>query len=101
MTSQTSNFKPIDYADDICLLNERISDISKMPNALNIHALWAGLKINIGKTKLISFPASERSIFIRHEEIENVDSFTYLGSKLIEGGGTMRYIPFSYQQSTR
>ena len=44
----------------ISLLAERISDISKMSNALNIHALRAELKINIGKTKLLRLPASER-----------------------------------------
>ena len=61
MSSQVSNLKHIDYADDICILAEKISDVSKMSNALNNHALKAGLKINIGKTKLLSLPPSKRS----------------------------------------
>ena len=92
MSSQLSNLKHIDYADDICLLAEKISDVSLMANALNSHAFKAGLKINIGKTKLLSLPAGERSIAIRDEQIENVKSFTYLGCELAEGGGTIEDI---------
>ena len=89
MPSLADNLKHIDYADDICLLAEKLSDVAKMSNALNTHALRAGLKINIGKTKLLSLPASERTISICDEQIENVNSFTYLGCELAEGGGTM------------
>ena len=59
--------KHIDYADDICLLAEEISDVSLMANAVK-----ADLKINIGKTKLLSLAAGKRSIAIDEEHIENV-----------------------------
>ena len=88
MPSIADNLKHIDYADDICLLAEKLSDVAKMSNALNTHALKAGLKINIGKTKLLSLPASERTISICDEPIENVESFTYLGCEMAKGGGT-------------
>ena len=52
----------------------------------------AELNINFGKRKLLSLPASERSIFIRDKYIKNVDSFTYPGSELAEEEGAMKDI---------
>ena len=59
MSSQLSNFKHIDYADDICPLAEKISDVFLMANALNSHAVKAVLKINIDKTKFLSLPTGK------------------------------------------
>ena len=89
MSSLVSNLKHVNYADDICLLAEKISDVAKMFDAFNVYALEAGLKINIGKIKLLSLPASEISISIRGKQVDNVNTCTYLGCELAEGGGTM------------
>ena len=44
----------LDYADDICLLSHKISDIQDMIRALEKEAAFAGLNINCGKTKMLS-----------------------------------------------
>ena len=48
-----------------------------------------GLKVNVGKTKVIKINArNEEKIYIKGEEIEEVNSFIYLGATLtLEGGG--------------
>ena len=43
MTSLVFNLKPVDYTVDICLLAEKISDVAKMSDALNVHTLKAGV----------------------------------------------------------
>ena len=78
MPSINDNLLHLDYADDICLLAEKISHVSTMVNALNTNALKVGLKINIGKTKILSLPScSGRPVNIDGQTIEEVNSFTY------------------------
>ena len=45
----------LDYADDICLLSHKIFDIQDMIRSLEKEAVFAGLKISSGKTKMLSF----------------------------------------------
>ena len=71
-----ANLKHVEYSDDICLLAEKICDVARMSDALNVHVLKAELNINIGKTKLLSFPARDRLISIRREQMDNINSFT-------------------------
>ena len=48
----------LDYADDICLLSHKTFDLQDMICSLEKEAVFAGLKINGGKTKLLSFTGS-------------------------------------------
>ena len=58
--------------------NERLSNASK----------GTGLKINITKRKVMRFNvASEEKIIVNGEELEDVDSFVYLGGKVSTAGG--------------
>ena len=58
--------------------NERLSNASK----------GTGLKINITKTKVMRFNAtSEEEVIVKREELEDVDSFVYLGAKVSTAGG--------------
>ena len=78
----------LDFADDLALLpstrrqlqlkNERLSNASK----------GTGLKINSTKTKVTRFnAASEEKLIVNGEELEDVDSFVYLGAKVNTAGG--------------
>lgn len=60
--------------------------ISDMALALNTSALCAGLKINIGKSKILCLP-SERPFDIVGQAIETISRFTYLASELAEYEG--------------
>ena len=60
------------------LKNERLSNASR----------GTGLKINITKTKVMRFnAASEEKAILNGEELEDVDSFVYLGAKVSTAGG--------------
>ena len=84
----TEKLYDLDFADDLALLsstrrqlplkNERLSNASKA----------TGLKINITKTKVMRFnAASEEEVTVNGEELEDVDSFVYLGAKVSTAGG--------------
>ena len=48
-------------------------------------AKGTGLKINISKTKVMRFnAASEEKIIVNGEELEDAESFVYLGPKLVQ-----------------
>ena len=49
-----------------------------------------GLKVNVGKTKVMRINArNEEKIYIKGEEIEEVNSFIYLGAIVTQEGGGM------------
>ena len=83
----TDKLEDLDFEDDLALLsstrqlqlkNERLSNASK----------GAGLKININKTKVMRFnAASEEKVIVNGEELEDVDSFVYVGAKVSTAGG--------------
>ena len=51
-------------------------------------AKGTGLKINISKTKVMRFnAASEEKIIVNGEELEDAESFVYLGAKVSTAGG--------------
>ena len=77
------------YADDLCLLDEDYGNIERNLTCLNTVFLNMGLKINIGKTKILNLNGA-KYITARDElnaGIEWVDEFCYLGS-IIESGGS-------------
>ena len=76
----------LDYADDICLLSHKMSDLQDMICTLEKRATSAGLKINGGKMKLLS--SVNIIVEVDCVQIEAVDRFAYLGSIIAAGGGT-------------
>jgi len=78
------------YADDLCLLDEDYGNIEKNLTCLNTAFKRMGLKINIGKTKILNLNGA-RYITARDElnaGIEWVDEFCYLGSIIESRGGS-------------
>jgi hypothetical protein len=53
--TMSTRLEDLDFADDICLISQRESDMKDKLKNLIYYAGQIGLKINVGKTKLISF----------------------------------------------
>lgn len=84
-----SRLQHLDYADDICFMAHSIPELNKMVRSLEVEASFAGLKINCGKTKVMSLAQNQSgSVTVADQQVEAVDQFTYLGSELAAYGGT-------------
>ncbi|BHF80935.1 hypothetical protein SprV_0702406400 [Sparganum proliferum] len=76
----------LDYADDIALLDSSFGDLQSMVSRVNEVAKSVGLSINAGKTKVFSscIPDQEKApLGIDGCQLEEVDSFKYLGARLL------------------
>nr|VZI48410.1 unnamed protein product [Spirometra erinaceieuropaei] len=79
----------LDYADDIALLASSFGDLQSMVSRVNEVAKSVGLSINAGKTKVFSscIPDQEKApLGIDGCQLEKVDSFKYLGARLLPNG---------------
>nr|VZI41908.1 unnamed protein product [Spirometra erinaceieuropaei] len=79
----------LDYADDIALLASSFGDLQSMVSRVNEVAKSVGLSINAGKTKVFSscIPDQEKApLGIDGRQLEEVDSFKYLGARLLPNG---------------
>ncbi|BHF83345.1 hypothetical protein SprV_0802648900 [Sparganum proliferum] len=79
----------LDYADDIALLASSFGDLQSMVSRVNEVAKSVGLSINAGKTKVFSscIPDQEKAdLSIDGCQLEEVDSFKYLGARLLSNG---------------
>ena len=71
----------LDYADDIALLSHSGAQMQNKTTILEERSRRAGLVINTAKTKVLKINSgSNRKIRVNDADIEEVDSFTYLGS---------------------
>lgn len=78
----------LDYADDVCMLAQRLSDMSFKLDKLKEYSAMTGLRINVNKTKEMRMNVSTReNLEIDGNRIERVDSFQYLGSNVDTSGG--------------
>ena len=71
----------LDFADDICLLDDNIADAQTLLDLVTKAAAKGGLEINNYKTKFCS-ACPEDQMTCNGKPIEKVHSFTYLGSNL-------------------
>ena len=85
----TTTLDDLDFADDLALLSSRWSQAQDKLNRLNEFGGKVGLKINIDKTKVLRYnPGRLDPLMIREREVEDVESFVYLGAKVDKQGGT-------------
>lgn len=83
-----NRLEDLDFADDLCLLAQRHSDMREKLLALSDVAKKVGLKINEAKTKeMVLNVHGGESFEINGRRIERVDSFVYLGSMVNPEGG--------------
>ncbi|BHF82698.1 hypothetical protein SprV_0802583700 [Sparganum proliferum] len=79
----------LDHADDITLLVSSFGDLQFMVSRVKEVAKSVGLSINAGKTKVFSscIPDQEKApLGIDGCQLEEVDSFKYLGTRLLPNG---------------
>ena len=83
----TSVLEDLDYADDIAPLAHRYQDMQAKTNVLTTTAGSLGLKINTKKTRNLRMNSrTNESIMVNGEVVDEVDHFTYLGSKVSTTG---------------
>ena len=83
----TSVLEDLVYADDIALLAHRHQDMQAKTNALANTAGSLGLKINTKKTRHLRMNSrTNESIMVNGVVVDEVDHFTYLGSKVSTSG---------------
>ena len=95
-----SKLEDLDFADDIALISSKFNDIQDKTTSVKEWAEKAGLKINIGKTKSMRLNTKiDRPLRIDGQELEDVDQFTYLGSKVTKEGGASEDIKSRLQKA--
>lgn len=84
----TDKLTELAYADDVALLAVRRDDMQNKVSSLSEEAIKVGLKINIAKSKCMSInPTANTNICLNGQDLQNVDEFEYLGSKVTTDGG--------------
>ena len=79
----------LDFADDIALLSHSLQQMQSKTSDLNGLARSVGLKIHAGKSKILRIGAkSDNQVTLDNTPLEEVSSFTYLGSIVDNQGGT-------------
>ena len=79
----------LDYADDLSILDESVSKMNEFLEVLRVQGAKIGLKINVKKTKSLRLGISEdEQVTLGNEKIDQVGSFTYLGSIISKDGGS-------------
>ena len=85
--SLTEKLEDLDFADDIVLLAHRYIDMQEKTNDMTNKARQIGLELNRSKTKHMRMNAkSTEAIHLHGNAVEEVNNFTYLGSKLTING---------------
>ena len=85
----TGRLEDIDFADDLCLLSQRMDDMKEKLEELHEEGKKVGLKINYEKTKEIRLNTrNHQQLVVNGKIIEEVDYFKYLGSIVSKSGGT-------------
>ncbi|VDO63472.1 unnamed protein product, partial [Schistosoma margrebowiei] len=79
----------LDFADDLALLSRTHEQMQMKTASVAAVSASVGLSIHKGKIKVLKFKAENNNpITLDGETLENVESFTYLGSIIDEQGGS-------------
>jgi len=76
----------VDYADDIILLTTLETELQELVDRLNWVSRKYSLLVNVDKTKVMASNGIVCRILIQNEQMEQVDTFPYLGSLITEDG---------------
>ena len=79
----TSSLEDLVFADDISMLSSRHRDIQDKSDRLTTLVSQLGMNIQVKKTKIMKMNTNNSEpVIINNQHIEEVDEFTYLGSKV-------------------
>ena len=89
----TTQLEDLDFADDICLISHRLSDMQSKTEELSTTAQKIGLKASKTMTKYTRMNSRTNELIKQQgENTEEVEEFTYLGSKMTADGSSEREI---------
>ena len=88
----------LDFADDICLLDDNAEDVQPLLVSVFHQPKNFGLKINASKTKFCSIDPNI-NITCSGEQLERVETFTYLGSSIQPDSDIAGEIKLRYAKS--
>ena len=98
--SLTQQLEDLDFADDLALLSHSHAQMQNKTELLDTISQQIGLNIHRGKTKVMRINANNREpITLGRETLQEVDSFTYLGSIINGEGGTEEDIKIRIQKA--
>ena len=96
----TEQLDDLDFADDIALLSNTRNQMQDKLNTLNQRSQQLGLNIHKGKTKILRIDqANDNSISLGEIPLQEVESYTYLGSNVDKEGGTDRDVKIRIQKA--
>jgi hypothetical protein len=79
----------LDFADDLALLSNNHQQMQEKSSELLNTSASIGLNIHRGKTKVLKVNTTKNEpINLNGEPLEEIESFTYLGSIVDKQGGT-------------
>ncbi|VDP45766.1 unnamed protein product [Schistosoma margrebowiei] len=79
----------LDFADDLALLSQSQQQMQEKPTSVAAASAAVGLNIHKGKSKILQYNTEcTYPVTIDGEDLENVKTFTYLGSVIDEQGGS-------------
>ena len=86
-----SKLDDLDFGDDIATYIQHKGQIQQKVENLTINSKAAGLKINSKKTKLLNLnTTSNETVQVDKQDIEDVESFVYLGAHIRMSGAWRR-----------
>ena len=81
----TEKLEDLDFTDDLALLSSTRRQLQLKNKRLSNASKGTGLKITITKTKVMRFDdASEEKVIVNGEELEDVDTLSTWGPKLVQ-----------------
>lgn len=84
-----SQLDDLDFADDLALLSHKLSQMQEKTTCLAQVSTQIGLNIHLGKTKVLRInAANDEAVMLGEKALEEVNSFTYLGSIVNKQGGS-------------
>ena len=87
------NLLYLNYAHDLSILDESASKMNKLLDVLRVQSSRIGLKINVKKTKSLRLGIIEdEKVTLANEKIDQMGSFTYLGSIISKEGGSREHV---------
>jgi hypothetical protein len=90
----------LDFTNDLCLLSATYGNMKMKLKDMTNKAEKTGLVINVTKAKALRINTSKTDTFIiRVKGIEDVDSFTYLGSMVAKDGGAAHDVSQQIQKA--
>ena len=86
----TTMLEDLDFADDIALLSSAMNHLQQKTAKLEDNAAKVGLKMNSKKCQVMKVNSkSKEKLNVKGNNVEEVDSFIYLGASVTkDGGGT-------------